>query len=111
MVAAAGSAVGPRDLVSIEVVISPVCDLTIPDDYKALAQRAEIAPHPEFFVNLGRVPHSHCQALADQARSEGNTAMLVPSSAASGETNLVIYFDIVAPKHVELDNGPDRLAL
>jgi len=37
--------------------------------------------------------------------------MLVPSATASGETNLVIYFDIVAPKHVELDNGPDRLAL
>jgi hypothetical protein len=111
MVARAGSAVGPRELVSLDVVISPVCDLTVPAIYEALARRAGVAPHPQFFTDLDAVPHSHCHALASQARAEGHTALLVPSAAASGEVNLIIYFDVVAPKHVKLENGPDRVKL
>lgn len=111
MVANAGSAVGPRELVSVDVVVSPVCDLTTPGSYAALAQRAGVTPHPDFINNLGNVPHSHCHALADRARAEGFPALLVPSAAATGEANLILYIDIVAPKHLELDNGPDRSLL
>jgi len=76
--------------------------------YTALAQRAGVASNADFLQNLGAVPHSHCYALADQARAEHYPALLVPSAAAPSEINLIIYFDIVAPKHLELDNGPDR---
>ena len=36
------------------------------------------------------------------------TPLLVPSGAVSGESNLIVYFDIVAPKQIVIDNGPDR---
>lgn len=103
-----GSAGTPRELVSIDVVVSPIYDLTASAAYDALAQRAGVTPHPDFLKRLEKVPFSHCHALADQARSEGYPALLVPSAAAPDEINLVIYVDVVAPRHLELDNGPDR---
>ena len=111
MLKSGGSAVSPRELVSIDVVVSPVCELTTLPAYSALAQRAGVAPHPDFFQDLENVPHIHCHALADQARAEGYPALLVPSAAARGEINLIIYIDVVAPRHLELDNGPDRQPL
>jgi hypothetical protein len=97
--------------VSIDVVVSPVYDLTTLSAYTALAQRAGVKPHPDFLQHLENVPYSHCNALADQARSEGYPALLVPSAAARGETNLILYIDVVAPKHLELENGQDRQPL
>jgi len=111
MVRSAGSAMGPRELVSLDIEIEPVCDLTVPGVYNELVIRAGLPPHPDFFVDLSIVPHNHCQALAAQAREEGFTALLVPSAAETGEKNLIIYVDVVAPKHVKLENGPDRIAL
>ncbi len=109
--AAAGSALRSRALVSLDVVVFPVLDLTDPGAYMALARRAGIKTHPQFHTDLAGVPFAHCQRLADQARTEGITALLVPSAAAAGEKNLVIYIDVVAPKQVQLDNGPDRIPL
>lgn len=109
--AGAGSAMGQRDLVSLDVVVSPVLDLTDAGNYQDLARRAGINPNPQFLADLAAVPHAHCQKLADQARAEEVTAVLVPSAAAQGEKNLVIYIDVVAPKHVQLANGPDRTRL
>ena len=98
-------------MVSLDVVVEPVCDLTVPGVYNDLVTRAGLPPHPDFLVDLNSVPHGHCQALAAQARQEGFTALLVPSAAGTGEKNLIIYVDVVAPKHVKLENGPDRIAL
>ena len=111
MVKSGGSAARPRELVSIDVVISPVCDLTTLPAYTTLAQRAGIPPHPDFLLHLENVPHIHCHILADQARAEGYPALLVPSAAALNEINLIIYIDVVAPRHLELDNGPYRETL
>ena len=111
LVAGAGSAVGSRDLVSLDVVVSPVLDLTEASRYQTLAQRAGFNPHPKFLTDLAAVPYDHCQQLADQARAEGATALLVPSAPAPAEKNLIIYIDVVAPKHVQLANGPDRIRL
>jgi RES domain-containing protein len=102
---------GQRDLVSLDVVVSPVLDLTAAGNYQDVAQRAGLEPDPQFLADLAAVPQAHCQKLADQARAEGVTAVLVPSAAAQGEKNLVIYIDVVAPKHVQLANGPDRTRL
>ncbi len=107
----AGSAMGPRDLVSLTVKVEPVLDLTRPAIYQRTARSAGVTVHPRFHSHLTDVPHDHCHALAAQARSERYTALLVPSAARDGGTNLVIYFDIVAPRLVELDNGPDRIPL
>jgi hypothetical protein len=111
MLRSAGSAAHPRELVSIDVVVAPLYDLTSLAAYTALAQRAAVVPHPVFLTNLETVPYSHCHALADRARAEGYPALLVPSAAAPAENNLIIYIDVVAPRHLELDNGPDRLPL
>ncbi len=107
----AGSAMGPRDLVSLVVKVEPVLDLTEHDAYQRTARLAGLPMHPRFHSRLDDVPHDHCHALAAQARREQYTALLVPSAALTGETNLVIYFDIVAPRLVDLDNGPDRIPL
>jgi hypothetical protein len=111
MLTSAGSAARPRELVSIDVVVSPLYDLTTLQAYTALAKRAAILPHQDFLTHLENVPYSHCHKLADRARAEGYPALLVPNAAASGENNLIIYIDVVAPRHLELDNGPDRLPL
>ncbi|MGH9895068.1 MAG: RES family NAD+ phosphorylase [bacterium] len=46
--------------------------------------------------------------VADQARQQGYTGLLVPSAAVPGEVNLVVFFGVVAPKQLEIDDGPDR---
>jgi hypothetical protein len=51
---------------------------------------------------------AYCHRLAEEARRQGYTGLLVPSGAVSGESNLIVYFDIVAPKQIVIDNGPDR---
>lgn len=89
-------------------MVSPVYDLTSLPEYTALAKRAGLTPHPDFLKRLENVPYSHCHALAERARAEGYPALLVPSAAARGEANLIIYIDVVAPRHLELGNGPDR---
>ena len=103
------TALGPRELVSIDVTLSPVLDLT---DRAALRRAAGggagVSSDAALLVADGDGPLEHCRHLADWARAEGFTALLVPSAAAIGATNLVIYFDVVAPKQLEIDDGPDR---
>jgi RES domain-containing protein len=106
-----GSVIGERDLVSIDSRIDPVVDLTDPNTYKALAQRSGQIPNEALLTSDGAAAYDHCHTLADQARLEGYTAMLVPSAALSGGTNLAIYFDVVAPKRIEIDDGPDRVRI
>lgn len=104
-----GSAVGERDLVSIDIHrLEPVLDLTDSGTYRKLARAAGETPNSALLTAEGRTAYGHCRRLADQARTEKYTALLVPSAAVAGEMNLVIYFDVVAPKHLEIDDGPDR---
>lgn len=104
-----GSAVGPRDLVTIDVHrLEPVLDLTDAPTYETLARAAGLTPDPSMLTANGDDAYEHCQRLADQAREQRYTGLLVPSAAAAGEVNLAIYFDVVAPKQLQIDDGPDR---
>jgi len=103
-----GSAVGPRDLVSIDIRVEPVLDLTDEATYRAVASAAGETPDPSLLTADTKAAYEHCRRIADQARVNRYTALLVPSAATDNEVNLVIYFDIVAPKQLEIDDGPDR---
>lgn len=104
-----GTILGDRDLVSIRInALEPVLDLTDPANYRALAIEAGENPDPALMTIDGDSAYEHCRRLAGAARVRGCTALLVPSAARRGERNLVIYFDVVAPKHVDIEDGPDR---
>ena len=104
-----GGAVGERDLVSIDIAnLEPVLDLTDAREYQKLAAAAGEKPDRALLTADGDAAFRHCRRLARQARAERYTALLVPSAAVPGETNLIIYFDVVAPKLVQIDDGPDR---
>jgi RES domain-containing protein len=104
-----GTAVGDRDLVSIDVgLLEPFLDITDAKAYASLAISAGEIPNESLLTSDTKAALEHCHRLADQARSQGYTGLKVPSAAIRGEVNLVIYFDVVAPKHLEIDDGPDR---
>jgi RES domain-containing protein len=103
-----GTALDPRELVSIDVEVDPVLDLRSIDAYRSLAERAGEAEHPAFLTETTPHAYEHCRRLAEVARADGYTALVVPSAAAAGEANLVVFVDVVAPKSVRLANGPDR---
>lgn len=107
--ATAGSLAGARDLVSIQVrQLEPVFDLTDSSLYRATALAAGEQPDASLMTATGNTAYEHCRRLAEAARTRGCTALIVPSAAQRGERNLVIYFDVVAPKQVDIDDGPDR---
>ena len=104
-----GGAIAARDLVSIDVHrLDPVLDLTSNASYEALAISAGLTPDDSLLTADGDSAYEHCRRLADEARQQRYTGLLVPSAAVRGEVNLVIYFDVVAPKQLEIDDGPDR---
>ena len=75
------------------------------------AEGAGVPEEPTLLVAADEHALEHCRRLADWARAGGFTALLVPSAALAGEVNLVIYFDVVAPRQLEIDDGPDREAV
>lgn len=95
----------PRDLVSIEVRAVNVFDLTDPTILKSLAINART------LVDDSDASMESCRIIADYARSQGNNAILSPSAAAKGETNLNIYIDIPPAANLTLSVGPDRVPL
>jgi len=104
-----GRAVGGRDLVSIEIHrLEPVLNLVDGKAYRTLARASGETPNAALLTADANAAFEHCRRLADQARRQGFTGLLVPSAALTGATNLAIYFDVVAPKHLEIDDGPDR---
>jgi RES domain-containing protein len=104
-----GRAVGARDLVSIEIHrLEPVLKLTDLRVYRALARASGETPNAALLTADSATASEHCRRLADQARRQGYTGLLVPSAALKGAVNLAVYFDVVAPKHLEIDDGPDR---
>jgi RES domain-containing protein len=107
--ATTGSIAGTRDLVSIQIGrLEPVLDLTEASVYRATALAAGEQPDASLMTTNGDAAYEHCRRLSEAARAGGCTALIVPSAAQPGEKNLVIYFDVVVPKQVDIDDGPDR---
>lgn len=98
-------AASARDLVSIRINrIGPVLDLLDGDIRSDLRvdERTLTGDDPEDLET--------CRAIADWARSEGSSALLVPSAALSGAANLIVYIDAPA-RNIDLEDGGDRLAI
>ena len=95
----------PRDLVSIEVRrVEPVLDLTLEREQRRLGISLEIL--------TGDEPRDldACLEVADWVRSQGYQGLLVPSAAAAGEVNLVIYIDGPAA-NLDFTDGEERIAI
>ena len=89
-----------HDIVSIEVDVHPVIDLT--DTYNGI-----VDPAAAFLTGDSPEDFEKCRALADDLRAAGFVAAIVPSAASPGEKNLVIYIDGPA-QQTALDQGTDR---
>jgi RES domain-containing protein len=101
--AGAGAGLAPRDLVSLEVDVTPVADLTDPASSPvSIRSRFLTGDEPDHL--------EACRALADSLRSLGHAGIITPSAAAKGEKNLVIYIDGPA-RDLGLGVGGDRVPL
>jgi RES domain-containing protein len=92
----------PRDLVSLEVRVDPVLDLT------SAAVLRQVGIQPEMLTGDGDDSLELCRAIADLARQRGYHAILSPSAALPTAYNLNLYFNGRAD-HYSLDVGPDRM--
>jgi RES domain-containing protein len=90
----------PHELVSVEVDLHPVLDLTDPAN-------GVVDPEASFLTGDSEQDKDRCRALADDLREAGYVGVVVPSAAKKGEKNLVIYIDGPAAQ-IALDDGPDR---
>lgn len=90
-----------RDLVTLEVDVDPVLDLTDTTILKRLGlTSASLVEDTDEGFEL-------CRTLADIARADGYSAIMSPSAAAPGEVNLTIYIDGRAGD-LSLNVGPVR---
>lgn len=97
-------AFGPQDLVSIDITVEPVLDLT---------ERAARKYYDVTSEQLrGDAPEdiATCRRVADAARRDDHTALLAPSAASRQAVNLIVFPDGRA-SHYELQDGPDRIPL
>ncbi|MGH7647515.1 MAG: RES family NAD+ phosphorylase [Gemmatimonadaceae bacterium] len=91
----------PKDLVSLDVGVSRVLDLTDATVRKRLrVARAALTGDTSGDLET-------CRLVADLARLDGYDAILSPSAARAGARNLNLYIDRRAD-HVRLMEGPDR---
>ncbi len=93
----------PRELVSLQVEIDPVMDLTDPN----------VSPIPTSSPFLtGDLPQEldDCRTLADYLRAQGFSGIITPSAALSKQKNLIIYYDGIA-SNLDIDFGGDRIPL
>ena len=93
----------PKDLVSINVDIDPVMDLT--NKKKSL-----ISPGSPFLTGDESEDLENCRILADTIREQGFAGIIVPSAALEGEKNLIIFIDGPAGK-IKLDESGTRKQL
>jgi len=91
----------PRALVSIQVDLDPVIDLTDPAN-------PYVDPKEHFLTGNTDADKEHCRSVADRVRADGIVGIIVPSAAAPGEKNLVIYID-GPPRGIHLTDGGDRI--
>jgi RES domain-containing protein len=99
-----------RDLVSLQVRVSRVLDLTTRATRNKVADTLGLDGTLPINRLRGDDPAdlSLCLAVADWARAQGYVAIVSPSAAMRGAKNLNIYIDIAGPSHLRLDAGPDR---
>ncbi len=100
----------PRDLVSLQVRVSRVLDLTSRTIRNKVAAMLGLDGTLPIDRLRGDEPAdlSLCLAIADWARAQGYVAIMSPSAASRGSKNLNIYIDVAGPSHLRLDAGPDR---
>ncbi len=93
-----------RDLVTIEVDADPVLDLASDEFFRSTGI-------PTSALREGSADSLQlCLSIADYARAEGYVAIISPSAALAGESNLNIYIDGRAAD-LKLDVGSVREAL
>jgi RES domain-containing protein len=94
----------PRDLVSIDVRVEPVLDLTRP------RVRAAFGVTLEQLTGDGRADLAACRRVAWNAFRLGHRAILAPSAAQEGEPTLMLYIE---SQHGRLTarNGPHRIPI
>lgn len=98
----AGYATRPRDLVSIQVDVEPVLDLTDPE------VQARYAINDRLMRSTGYTP---CHRVVREAvLRDGFRAIRAPSAAAEGVLNLMIYPESHDGR-LRYADGPDRLAI
>lgn len=93
-----------RDLVSLEVTVEQVLDLT------NAAIRRQFGIDIRTMTSDDEAALEHCRIIADVAREREYTSILAPSAAAREERNLMIYVDGPADL-IELDVGGDRIPI
>ena len=87
-----------RELVTIEVTVDPVLDLTDP------AVRQELGVGLETLTGDGEADFEACRDIADWARANSYRAILAPSAATGGERILAIYLE-GSPKRLRMNEG------
>lgn len=94
-------ALSPRELVSLQVTVDPVVDLTD-------GRSSPVPTDAPFLTGDGDEDWEACRRLADFLRGQGILGLVTPSAARGGVKNLVIYID-GPPRGLELEVGPDRI--
>lgn len=101
---AAPGLLAPRDLVSIDVRVEPVLNLT------SAAVRERLGVDLARLTGNQAADRAICRRIAWDAVREGYRAILAPSAARRGERTLMLY---VESQHGRLTtrNGPDRIPI
>ena len=93
-----------RDLVSLDLRVEPVLDLT------SAAVRRKLGVQLATITGDAPEDLESCRAIADLARQQGYVGILSPSAALPGSTNLNLFVDGRADRY-HLDVGADRVAV
>jgi RES domain-containing protein len=92
----------PRDLVSLRVRVEPVMDLTV------ASVRRTLGVSLSTLTGDDEMDLETCRSVADLAKQQQYCAILSPSAALSGSTNLNLYIDGRADR-CDLPDASDRI--
>ncbi|HKP75101.1 MAG TPA: RES family NAD+ phosphorylase [Longimicrobiaceae bacterium] len=91
-----------RDLVSLDLRVDPVLDLT------SASVRRGLGVHLATITGDAPEDLEVCRSIADLGRQQGYVGILSPSAALRGSSNLNLYIDGQADRYV-LEVGADRV--